>query len=78
MIASSVALHFIGFTSLAISPIISANLGDYSDFVEAHHCGLKLNGKSPIINKPDKEEKKRMKELVLQYFTKEANLKNIV
>lgn len=64
---------FAEYLSAGLPVIISANLGDYSDFVETHHCGIMLNDKVTSINKPALKDKERMKELVNQHFTKEAN-----
>ncbi len=64
---------FAEYLASGLPVIISQNLGDYSAFVKTHQCGINLNGKSPSLNKPSAEEKERMKELVLRYFTKEAN-----
>ena len=64
---------FAEYLASGLPVIISPNLGDYSTFVETHSCGIKLNGKEHIIEKPEIAEKERMKALVLRYFTKEAN-----
>lgn len=64
---------FAEYLSAGLPVIISANLGDYSDFVEKHHCGISLNNKVTSIDKPTLKEKERMKELVNLNFTKEAN-----
>ncbi len=64
---------FAEYLASGLPVVISDNLGDYSAFVEKHQCGFKLNGKVPFLNKPSVEDKNRMKQLVLKYFTKEAN-----
>ena len=63
---------FAEYLASGLPVIISANLGDYSAFVETHRCGIKFNGELPVIIKPDSAEKKRMKQLALQNFTKES------
>ena len=63
---------FAEYLASGLPVIISANLGDYSGFVVEHKCGIKLNGHSPIINKPDLADKKRMKQLAVENFTKES------
>lgn len=64
---------FAEYLSSGLPVVISPNLGDYSAFVETHRCGINLNGITPSIHKPGIEEKNRMIQLALQYFTKEAN-----
>ena len=67
---------FAEYLASGLPVIISPNLGDYSAFVETHHCGIKFNGEMPVIGKPDSATKTSMKQLALQNFTKESYKEN--
>ena len=67
---------FAEYLASGLPVIISPNLGDYSAFVETHHCGIKFNGEMPVIGKPDSATKTSMKQLALQNFTKESYREN--
>lgn len=64
---------FAEYLASGLPVVISNHLGDYSAFVETHQCGIRLNGQLTAIVKPGINEKERMKQLAIQYFTKEAN-----
>ncbi|MBP7245980.1 MAG: hypothetical protein KBA99_11835 [Bacteroidia bacterium] len=68
---------FAEYLSAGLQVIITDNIGDYSDFVKEHHCGIIANGKPlPNIQNVDYTTRSRMINLVNLHFTKKAQLLN--
>jgi hypothetical protein len=65
---------FAEYLAAGLPVIISDHLGDYSDFVSANQCGIRLNGTITSISypRPTNSDKQRMTELVSRNFTKQA------
>lgn len=70
---------FAEYLSAGLPVIITNNIGDYSEFVRLHHCGIVTNGEPlPSINFVDYETRSKMVELVKLNFTKKAQLNNYI
>lgn len=54
--------------------IISPGIGDFSAFVQEHHCGEVLNENAIPLTPVTPEQRKHHHELAQHYFTKEAHL----
>jgi hypothetical protein len=68
---------FAEYLSAGLKVIITKNIGDYSEFVRVHQCGIIANGGSlPAIEGVDFETRSKMVELVNLNFTKKAQLNN--
>lgn len=68
---------FAEYLSAGLKVIITKNVGDYSEFVQVHHCGIIANGEPlPSIDAIDFETRSKMVELVNLNFTKRAQLNN--
>ena len=68
---------FAEYLSAGLQVIITDNIGDYSDFVKDHQCGIIANGKPlPNIHYVDFKTRSRMINLVNLHFTKNAHLHN--
>ena len=68
---------FAEYLSAGLQVIITNNIGDYSDFVKVHQCGIIANGKPlPNIQNVDFTTRSRMINLVNLHFTKNAQLNN--
>lgn len=68
---------FAEYLSAGLQVIITKNIGDYSEFVRVHHCGIIANGEPlPPIDFVDYETRSKMVELVKLNFTKRAQLNN--
>jgi hypothetical protein len=67
---------FAEYLCCGLPVVISDHLGDYSEFVEKHQCGIKLTVSNIRydFNRPSSAEKQRMKLLATAYFTKTANI----
>lgn len=64
---------FAEYLSAGVPVAISENLGDYSDFVKNHHCGIVVkNGEFPQIEKVTFPTRKRLNQLVMETCTKNA------
>lgn len=64
---------FAEYLSAGLPVLISDGIGDYSDFVRKHNCGIIANGKGiPTLDKSGFETRVKMIELVKKNFTKEA------
>lgn len=67
---------FAEYLSAGLPVIISENLGDYSDFVNANKCGMVIKEGDTIQLPPTSViEKQRMIDLAIDNFTKVANKK---
>ncbi|MBK9639447.1 MAG: hypothetical protein IPO63_17205 [Bacteroidetes bacterium] len=68
---------FAEYLSAGLQVIITDNIGDYSDFVKVHQCGIIANGKPlPNIHNVDFTTRSKMINLVNLHFTKNAQLNN--
>lgn len=68
---------FAEYLSAGLQVIITDNIGDYSDFVKVHQCGIIANGKPlPNIQNVDFTTRSKMINLVNLHFTKNAQLHN--
>jgi hypothetical protein len=68
---------FAEYLSSGLFVIISEGLGDYSDFVRQHHCGMVLGAQKDLhIDRPGSAGKTECIQLACDYFTKEANRNN--
>ena len=68
---------FAEYLSAGLPVIISEEVGDYSDFVKIHQCGIIANGHGlPTIQTSDMHTRSRMITLVQKNFTKEAQLEH--
>ncbi|MBK7964611.1 MAG: hypothetical protein IPK10_04465 [Bacteroidetes bacterium] len=68
---------FAEYLSAGLKVIISKNIGDYSEFVQAHQCGIIANGQPlPTLDSVDFATRTKMVELVNLNFTKKAQLNN--
>lgn len=65
-------VKFAEYLAAGLSVIISTELGDFSKFVEDHHCGVVV-GNSIVSTLPvvTEEQKRRNREFAKTYFTKE-------
>lgn len=65
-------VKFAEYLASGLSVIISTELGDFTKFVEEHHCGVVV-GNSVVSTLPvvAEEQKRRNRELAKTYFTKE-------
>jgi hypothetical protein len=54
--------------------VISPGIGDFSAFVQEHHCGEVFNGNTIPLTPVMPEQRIRHHELAQHYFTKEAHL----
>lgn len=65
---------FAEYLACGLKILISPEVGDYTEFVETHDCGLVVNNINTIsgLSAPDLHEKKAMQELSLANFTNEA------
>lgn len=73
---------FAEYLSAGLAILISENIGDYSDFVQQNKCGYVISGNvNPPLEKITPEERKRLINLVVAFYTKEANIgtyKNLI
>lgn len=73
---------FAEYLSAGLAVLISENIGDYSLFVRQHKCGYVIaEDICPPIEKNTTAERIRLINLVVQFYTKDANLeayKNLV
>ncbi len=64
---------FAEYLSAGLPVIISAHIGDYSDFVAAHHCGIVINdGIHSEVRKTTLAKRIEMIGLADEYYTKKA------
>lgn len=68
---------FAEYLGAGLPVLISPCIGDYSDFVMQHDCGMVLSNETEI-NLPEKNtwKSQTMKELVLKFFTKDSQREN--
>ncbi len=65
---------FAEYLSAGLPVIISENLGDYTNFVISHNCGMVVKETDEIIlHQQTSAEKQRMIQLAVSTFTKQAN-----
>lgn len=68
---------FAEYLSAGLPVLISEEVGDYTDFVKAHECGMIANGHGiPPLSPSTYETRARMIELVKKNFTKDAQLEH--
>lgn len=68
---------FAEYLSAGLPVIISDGVGDYSDFVRKHGCGVIANGQGiPALEPADYTTRAKMIELVTKNFTKDAQLEH--
>jgi hypothetical protein len=68
---------FAEYLSAGLKVIITKNVGDYSEFVRVHQCGIIANGGPlPSIDFVDYETRSKMVDLVNLNFTKKAQKNN--
>lgn len=68
---------FAEYLAAGLRVIISDDLGDYSDFVREHHCGVVVKGDDiPALTPAGREDRERMCRLAIEHFTKDAFRKN--
>lgn len=64
---------FAEYLSAGLAVLISDGIGDYSEFVKEHNCGVIVNGHMPdTLPVISSEDQYRYKQLVSTLFTKEA------
>jgi hypothetical protein len=64
---------FAEYLSAGLPVMISEGIGDYSDFVKTHDCGIVIKGTSlPVIEKTNHNKRAAMVKLAAEYFTKAA------
>lgn len=68
---------FAEYLSAGLAVLISENIGDYSDFVKNHSCGrLIKNNSTENLTPLSHDEKRKLTQLVMANFTKEAQQAN--
>jgi len=68
---------FAEYLSAGLKVLISEEIGDYSDFVKEKNCGQAIKeGEKIKVEKMSLEEKQRMTEIVVKYFTKASQKEN--
>ena len=68
---------FAEYLSAGLKVLISEEIGDYSDFVNEKKCGQAVKEEEKIkVEKMSLEEKQRMTEIVVKYFTKASQKEN--
>ncbi|HNQ13787.1 MAG TPA: hypothetical protein PKH65_00220 [Bacteroidia bacterium] len=64
---------FAEYLAAGLPVLISDGIGDYTDFVREHNCGIIVNGNMPAsLPEVSNDDQFRYKELVHNLFTKEA------
>ncbi|MBS1763379.1 MAG: hypothetical protein JSS90_00275 [Bacteroidetes bacterium] len=64
---------FAEYLSAGLPVLISEEIGDYSEFVKKHQCGMVLNNEdSLILKRQSPDERNRCINLVTENYTKEA------
>jgi len=76
-ITNSVAAptKFAEYLASGLSVIISRNVGDYTEFVQKHNCGIiipKVMDDNFLLEKPSTEQRLFNKKLAHQYFSKDS------
>lgn len=70
-------VKFAEYLACGLQVIISRKIGDYSEFVEVHDCGLLLEDSTmpfPFLGKIEIDEKFRIRDLAKKYFSKQTDL----
>ncbi|MBL0340391.1 MAG: hypothetical protein IPP71_05355 [Bacteroidetes bacterium] len=68
---------FAEYLSAGLPVLISTGIGDYSEFVKAFQCGYIIDENSTIVPvQLNSETRKSMMKLVLDHYTKDANITN--
>jgi glycosyltransferase involved in cell wall biosynthesis len=67
-------VKFAEYLNAGLKVLISPNIGDFSEFVKAHNCGIIVKDKLPALEKLNEFEIEKSKALCEQYFIKSAPL----
>lgn len=65
-------VKFAEYLNAGLAVLITENIGDFSEFVLEHKCGVVIKDKIPILQKPSQEDKMINHQLCEKYFTKTA------
>jgi hypothetical protein len=65
-------VKFAEYLSAGLSVLISEGVGDFSEFVNQHQCGIIIHNSIPELQPLSEEEKSHNRSLCQQYFSKDS------